>query len=160
MNHDWTGKLQNTIFRWKKLCSQTFKATLEEVILMHSEKMKAKHMKEDVRKSFFFRNIVGWHLGTSLQINFFTDSFQGFQGLRRATCCSCIKCLKKHLWNNFLLYLVVEFLQLLHEIRCSIKEVFWKTSQNSQINTRRSHPEVFCQKMFWKILKKFTVKTS
>ena len=28
----------------------------------------------------------------------------------------------------------------------SIKEVFWKTSQNSQISTRSSHPEVFCQK--------------
>ena len=36
--------------------------------------------------------------------------------------------------------------------RCSIKELFWKTSQNSQINTRSSHPKVFCQKMFLKIL--------
>ena len=40
-------------------------------------------------------------------------------------------------------------LQLVHEIlvlrRCSMKEVPWKT-QNSQINTRSSHPEMFCQK--------------
>ena len=59
---------------------------------------------------------------------------------------------ERNLWNSFLLYLVVEILQLVHEIRCSIKEVFWKTSQNSQINTKSSHPEVFSQKMFWKIL--------
>ena len=36
------------------------------------------------------------------------------------------KMLKKHLWNGFLLYLVAEILQLVHEIavskRCSIKE--------------------------------------
>ena len=35
----------------KKLCSQTFKAPSEKVILMYSEKMKAKYMKEDVWKS-------------------------------------------------------------------------------------------------------------
>ena len=33
-----------------------------------------------------------------------------------------------------------------------MKEVFWKTSQTSQINTRSSHSEVLCQKMFPKIL--------
>ena len=59
-----------------KLCSHTFKVSSEEVILMRSEKMKAKHMKEDVRKSFF-RKLAGWHLATSLPINFFTDNFQG-----------------------------------------------------------------------------------
>ena len=37
--------------------------------------------------------------------------------------------------------------------RYSMKEVFWKTSQSSQINTRSSHLDVFCQKMFLKILK-------
>ena len=36
--------------------------------------------------------------------------------------------------------------------RCSIKEVFWKTSENSQINTRSSHREMLCQKMFLTIL--------
>ena len=38
----------------------------------------------------------------------------------------------------------------------SIKKVFSKTSQNSPINTRGSHPKVFCQKMFLKIFSKFT----
>ena len=32
-----------------------------------------------------------------------------------------------------------------------MEEVFWKTSHDSQINTRSSHPEVFCQKMFLNI---------
>ena len=59
--------------------------------------------------------------------------------------------LEKNLWNSLLLYLVVEILKLAHEIRCSRKEVFWKTSHNSQINTKSSHPEVFSQKMFLKI---------
>ena len=57
MNRNWTGKLQVTLLSTyisrKKLCSQTFKASSEEVILMYSEKMKAKCMKKDVRKSFF-----------------------------------------------------------------------------------------------------------
>ena len=44
---------------------------------MHSEKMKAKYMKEDVWKSFI-RKLADWYLATSLQINVFTDSFQGF----------------------------------------------------------------------------------
>ena len=30
--------------------------------------------------------------------------------------------------------------------RCSLKKVFWKTSQNSQANTRSSHPGVFSLK--------------
>ena len=57
MNLNWTGKLQVTLFSTyifgKKLCSQTFKASSEEVILMYSEKMKVKCMKKDVWKSFF-----------------------------------------------------------------------------------------------------------
>ena len=57
MNRNWTGKLQVTLLSTyisrKKLCSQTFKASSEEVILMYSEKMKAKCMKKDVWKSFF-----------------------------------------------------------------------------------------------------------
>ena len=57
----------------------------------------------------------------------------------------------------FLLYLVVEILQLVFENkavfqRCSIKEVIWKTSQDSQINTKSSLPKVFCQKIFLTIL--------
>ena len=40
-----------------------------------------------------------------------------------------------------------------------LKEVFWKTSQNSGINTRSSHLEVFCQKKRCsKNLAKFTAK--
>ena len=61
--------------------------------------------------------------------------------------------LEKHLSNSFLPYLVAEILQLVAFQWCSIKEVFWKTSQNSQANTRSSHPEVFCKKMFLKYLK-------
>ena len=34
---------------WKKLCSHTFKASSEEGIVMHSEKMKAKYMKQTCR---------------------------------------------------------------------------------------------------------------
>ena len=68
----------NTIYAyisWKKLCSHTFKASLEEVFVMHSEKKKAKYMKEDVWKSFFFVNLqvgilqIHYRL-TSLQIVF------------------------------------------------------------------------------------------
>ena len=45
--------------------------------------------------------------------------------------------LEKHLWNGFLLYLVVKILQLVPKIAVSpwysMKEVFCKTSQNWQI---------------------------
>ena len=34
-------------------------------------------MKEDMER-VFFRKLAGWHLATSLQINLFTDNFQGF----------------------------------------------------------------------------------
>ena len=138
--------------------SHTFKPSWEEVIVMHSEKMKAKYMKEGVWKSFF-RKLADWHRATSLQINFFTHSSQEFwESFKILTSSNgylsfLFKMLQKHLWNSFLLYLVVEILQLVHEIRCSIKEVFWKTSQNSQINTRSRNPEVFCQKRFLKFCK-------
>ena len=46
----WTGKLQVTLhsvyISRKKLCSQTFKALLEEIIVKYSEKKKGKCMKE------------------------------------------------------------------------------------------------------------------
>ena len=41
----------------------------EEVFAMRSEKMKAKYMKEDVRKRFFCKP-ASWHLATSSQIIF------------------------------------------------------------------------------------------
>ena len=57
-NSHWTGKLQLTLLFsytfWEKLCSHTFKASLKEVMVIPSDKMKAKYMKEDVWKSFFF----------------------------------------------------------------------------------------------------------
>ena len=80
---------------------------------MHSQKMKAKCVREGVWKSFF-RKIAGWHLATSLQINFFTDSFQGLLVSFKILTSSngylsfLYKMLEKHLWNSFLLYLVVE----------------------------------------------------
>ena len=74
-------KLQVTLLSayisWKKLCSHTFKASSEEVIAVHSEKMKAKYIKKDVWNSFF-RKLSAWHLATLLQINFFIDNFQRF----------------------------------------------------------------------------------
>ena len=64
--------------------------------------------------------------------------------------------LEKHLRNSSLLHLVVEILQLVLEIS-SFPEVFYKGGVlkkllKIQINTKTSHPEVFCQKMFLKIL--------
>ena len=44
---------------------------------MHFEKMKEKYMKEES----FFRKVEGWHLATSLQINFFIDGFRDFKYL-------------------------------------------------------------------------------
>ena len=86
MNPNWTGKLQVTLIfayiSWKKFCSHTLKASSEEVIVMASWKMKAKHMKEDMWKRFF-RKLAGWHLATSLWINLFTDNFPGFWARRK-----------------------------------------------------------------------------
>ena len=128
---------------WRKLCPDTFKASSEEVIMMHSEKTK-KNTWRRMCEGVFFHKLAGWHLATPLLVNLFTNSFQGFGYFS-----FLYKMLEKHLWNSFLQYLMVEILQLLHEIssfpRGAIKEVFWKT-QNSQINTRSSHPEVFYQK--------------
>ena len=58
-----------------------------------------------------------------------------------------------------LLYLVVEILQLVHEIS-SFPEVLYKigdlknlqVNSKLQVNTRTSHREVFCKKMFLKVL--------
>ena len=53
------------------------------------------------------------------------------------------------------MHLLAEILQLVHEIISFLEvlyksEVIWKT-QDSQINTRSSHPKVFCQKIFLKV---------
>ena len=52
--------------------SHTFKATSEEIIVTHSEKKGKIHEGRCVKE--FFRSLAGWHLATSLQINFFTDT--------------------------------------------------------------------------------------
>ena len=58
MHRNWIDKLQVALLpayiSWKKLWSHTFKVSSEEVILMHSEKMKAKYKKDDVWKKSFF----------------------------------------------------------------------------------------------------------
>ena len=58
-----------------------FGASSKEIIVMHSEKtherMEGKiHERGCVKE--FFRKLPVWYLVTSLQINFFTCSFQGF----------------------------------------------------------------------------------
>ena len=60
-----------------------------------------------------------------------------------ATCCSCIKCFKS---TCEIVSYCVWWLKF--EISCFIKEVFWKTSRNSQINKKSIQPEVFSQRMF------------
>ena len=119
---------------------------------MYSENMKEKYMTGRVKEVFFSQSCrLASH-------NFITDWLLNKQFLRilsewtpsNGYFLILYKMLEKHLWNSFSLYLVVEILQLVNKIAvspiCSIKEWFWKTSQNSQINTRSSHPEVFCQK--------------
>ena len=74
---------------------------------------------------------MGWHLATSLQINFFANNFKGFEVTFKILTPSngyfpfLYKMLEKHLWNSFLLYLVVEILQLAHEIS-SFREALCK----------------------------------
>ena len=61
MNGNWTGKIQATLLFiyifWKKECLHNFKVSLENVILMRSEDMKVKCIKEYVWKSSFFVNL-------------------------------------------------------------------------------------------------------
>lgn len=81
---------------WRKEYLHNFKVSLENVILMRSEDMKVKCIKECVKK-FFFRKLAGWDLTTLLQINFFTDNFRWFwlnEHLRMATSPSHTKYLK------------------------------------------------------------------
>ena len=66
-----------------------------------------------------------------------------------ATSRSCIKSLKSSsevfhciCWLNYCNFYMKQAVSQ----RCTIKEVFWKTSQNSQINLRSSQPEVLCWK--------------
>ena len=132
MNRNWTGKLQETLLysytSRKKLCSNTFKASSEEAILMHSEKIRLKYMKRMCERLLFVKLQVD-----ILQVHYRLTSPQ-FSGIlskwtpSNGYFSNLYKMLKKHLWNSFLLYLVVEILQNVHEMavsrRCSIKEVF------------------------------------
>ena len=56
MNRDGTGKLQAALLSAERNCARTLSSS-EEVIVMHSEKIKAKYMKEYVCKIFFFVNL-------------------------------------------------------------------------------------------------------
>ena len=57
MNCNWSGKIKVTLvfvsISWKKECWHNFKATSEEVIAIHSEKMKAKYIKKTYERVFF-----------------------------------------------------------------------------------------------------------
>ena len=143
--------------------SHTFKPSWEEVIVMHSEKMKAKYMKEGVWKSFF-RKLADWHRATSLQINFFTDSSQEFwESFKILTSSNgyllfLFKMLQKHLWNSFLLYLVVEILQLVHETKVLYKRGVLKSfSKFSDKNKEQKSGGVLSKEVL-KIFVKFTEK--
>ena len=61
MNGNWTGKIQATLLfiyiSWKKEYLQNFEVSLENVILMRSEDMKVKCIKECVWKSSLFVNL-------------------------------------------------------------------------------------------------------
>ena len=116
MNRNWTGKLQVTLL---------------------SSYISWTHF-----QGFFGRNnrtLRKWKQDTCMRLceRIFRDFLS-----KRTPSNGYVIVFEKHLWNSLLLYRVVEILQLLHEIpvfqRCSIREVFWKTSQNSHINTRSS----------------------
>ena len=69
------------------------------------------------------------------------------------------KMLKKYLWKVFLLDLVVETLQLVHEIS-SIKDVFWKTSQKFSDKHKKQPAGGALSKDVLRKFVKFTGKTS
>ena len=92
MNRVRTGKIYVTLLFvyifWKADPSENFKASLEEIIVMRSEKMKG----NTCVKKFVFLKLAGLHLATSL-----TNNFPGFwlnKHLPMATSSSYTKCLK------------------------------------------------------------------
>ena len=103
----------------------------ESVLIGSSEEVNAKYMKEDVLKSFF-RKLADWHLTSSLRINFFTNNIQGFWlnehlPVASNTLSFLYNMPKKYLGNSFLLYILPEILQVVHEIssfRVFCKKVF------------------------------------
>ena len=74
MNCDWTGKLQVILLSTERNCPRAlFGGSNRDAFWASEGKI---HERECVKE--FFCKLTGWHLATSLQINFFTDSFQGF----------------------------------------------------------------------------------
>ena len=118
MNRNWTGKLLLFAYiSWKNLCSHTFKASLEKVVVRILRKWRQN----------------AWFLGI---LSTWTPSNSYFFFL--------YKMLEKRLWNTFLLYVVVKIRQLVNEIS-SFPEVPYKrgdlkNSENSQINIFASVP--------------------
>ena len=101
MNRNWTGKLLLFAYiSWKNLCSHTFKASLEKVVVRILRKWRQN----------------AWFLGI---LSTWTPSNSYFYFL--------YKMLEKRLWNTFLLYVVVKIRQLVNEIS-SLPEVLYKSS--------------------------------
>ena len=70
------------------------------------------------------------------------------------------KCLKSTCEIVFILYILLKILRLVHEtnsfteVFCK-KDVLKKKSENLHVNTKNSHPKMFCQKGFLKNFAKF-----
>ena len=81
MNRDGTGKLQIILFSAETNCTRTlsnlFGRSYHDVFWENEEEFAWKYANRGYAKEVFCK-LTGWHLATSLQINFFTDSFQGF----------------------------------------------------------------------------------
>ena len=140
----------------KKECSHNLKDLSKRVIVVRSEKMKAKYLKEYLWKSFF-RNLAGWYLGTSLRKNFLTENIRGLR-LNDYLPYFSFLC-KNYLWNSYwicrLKFCNFYIKEALFQ-RCSIEKLFWKTSQNLEIN-KRSVLSKRCSIKYRKILRKTSV---
>ena len=134
MNRSWTGKIQVTLLfvyiSWKKGYTHNVKASSEEVIVMR------------------FFNFEGYWLNEHLSI---TTSRSYTKCLKIASfiLTNCQFCLIKPC-NLYIKKVVTQ--------RCSMKNIFWKASQYSEVNTRSSHPEVFYQKLAREYLTAFAGK--
>ena len=123
----------------------------------------AKFSKNTIVPESLFDKVWMFHFASWQRINFLTDRFQGFwfkEHLRMATFHSFTKHLKSTSDKIFycICWLKSCNLDMKKAVcrRCSIKKVIWITFQNSQVITRSSHPEVFCQKFVLKNFTKFT----
>ena len=129
MNRDWTGKLQVILLSAERNCTRTL-----------SNPLWKKHSWCILRK---------WRQNTWKKMCervFFVNLQAGISQLHY------IKCLKS---TCEIVSYCIWWLKF--EISCSLKEVFWKTSQNSQINTEQSSGGVQSKDVL-KNLVKFTGK--